>query len=295
MVSPRMPERIVSRLLSIASTVVLLVASQHPAQADLNCYCLFSVEWLVDESSVIVVARFPNEQNEFYKTDGTVPSKPEYIRALKGNISDLTWPLALAKDSNPHSNSYRYLSPDNTGHIRLLFIRGRSELLEMVRLGRPRTSELSLNYYGVTQYGELLQSESSLYRAIDQRVQIDRKPIADSFDEIDVPHDFLLQSHSEYYSLRVPVDEGRRDHFLQLLSGGDAAEKVYSIRQLARMNDLRAHAAIREALHCDDATPVYKPTSDALNPTEWDAASVREAAATAIDLIENKHQAEEVK
>jgi hypothetical protein len=103
---------------------------------------VYSVEWLVDESNAIVVCQYENESDEVVA---------KIIRTLKGDAESIRWPLnklAVHKET---------LLPSSKGRVRLLFIRGNSELLQMVELGRGYTQEPSIRkaFLGISQYGQL--------------------------------------------------------------------------------------------------------------------------------------------
>ncbi len=90
---------------------------------------LYSVEWLVDESNVILIAEYADEVTDV---------KPKILRTLKGQQEVVQWPLTKA------ILRAGALQPDSAGRIRLLFIRGTAELLQSVKLNRDYTREPSI-------------------------------------------------------------------------------------------------------------------------------------------------------
>lgn len=255
---------------------------------DLSRSTLLSIDWLVDESSVIVVARFPDAENKNEFAGRRIEAKPELIRTIKGSFEDLQWPLEMPFEIQLGQHA----GPPVGGRVRLLFIRGTSELLQSVKLGRDYNFPPTLwdKWHGITQFGEMLLTESALYHAIDERLQAQRPSAPNTLIHVDISRDALLQVHSDRLWLRVPAGLERRDHYIKLLKSGDAAERIYSIRLLAKMNDEQATAAIRAAVHCEHVTPVYhdQGIGGGSWPEEWNTDSVRAAAAEAIKLIDTK-------
>lgn len=265
-----------------------LSTSRAQYSIDLDRATLFSIEWLVDESSVIAVAKFPVEQAESGRAESSAASKPELLRTIKGNFGDLKWPLVMPQEIVLGQHA----GPPVGGRIRLLFVRGTSELLQSVKLGRGYDDPPKLwdKWYGITQFGEMLLTESSLYRAVNGRLQAKRDAAPNARVYVDISHDMSVQVYSDRLWLRVPAGLERRDHYLKLLKTGDAAEKVYSIRVLAKMNDAQASDAIRNAFNCDYATPVYydQGIGGGAWPEELNSESVRKAAGDALKLIEKR-------
>ena len=64
---------------------------------------------------------------------------------------------------------------------------------------------------------------------------------------------FPLNNDDEVYYLVVPYDTSRRDHFQTQLLTGDAAEKLYAIRELSIFDDETAMQAIEKAAECRNA------------------------------------------
>ncbi len=67
---------------------------------------LYSVEWLVDESNVILIAEYADEETDM---------KPKILRTLKGQQEAVQWPLTKA------IRRADALQPDSAGRFRLLF------------------------------------------------------------------------------------------------------------------------------------------------------------------------------
>jgi len=258
------------------------------ARADYNGYKLCSVEWLVDTSDAIAVVSFDHEKNF---------TNPKIVRVFKGGADQIQFPMTRT------TSEYDYLHSDGGGKLRLLFIRGKSELLQTIRLARYRESNahtIIASFYGVTQYGELLLTESDLYKCVATRMRATRSnPIPWRIDfrtsasketsQVhlgDTPATFPLENDSEYYCLRVPSDSDRRDRFLKFLNDGDAVEKMFAIEELKKMKDPQAEAAVRNAIHCSEAMPVYRYGTGGNEIDEWNVQSVRNAAASAVKFIE---------
>ena len=265
-------------------------------RADLNVYKLYSIEWLVDTSDVIAIVRFDHEQGF---------ANPKIVRVFKGDVDRIQFPVAI--ESNDHLHLH------GAGKLRMLFVRGKSELLESISLGRPRDSNhlglirpgcddlnaISASLYGVTQYGGLLLSESELYACVRARIgatKTDTIPWRNVYKTLDVketyhvhhgstPVTFPLENDHESYCLRVPMDMDRRDHFLRLLKDGDAAEKLFAITELRHFRDESAESAIRDAQHCTEVVTVYSYRSAYSDVVELNAQTVCESATRAIQYI----------
>lgn len=272
-------------------TVPLLLLSSllaPHARADLNICKMYSVEWLVDTSDAIAIVRFDSDE-------GFV--NPQVVKTLKGDSKALRWPMSPVEDKAT------YLKSQAGGKLRLLFVRGQSALVQSIQLARHRDDSSPSVFgtiYGVTQYGELLLSESSLYKGIEQRLRAaktnsvarmrkDTSSLsADKFPIVlgATPWTFPLENAGEMYLIRVPSDEDRRDHFLELLKDGDSVEKIFAIEELSRMRDLKAHAAVRAATQCERATTIYHNSVVGQEVDEWNVQSVRDAAFRAVQFID---------
>ena len=150
---------------------------------------------------------------------------------------------------------YKSCVPPSNGPVRLLFIRGFSQLLQAVSLGREMSfraidwKKYTLLYvpepsfgilptlYGVTQFGDLLLTESSLYNAIDTRMKTVQVPVklltnphvyvlnsadlgmvgGEKFACSSTPNEFPLAFTDEIYSIVVPSDMHRRDYYIEHL------------------------------------------------------------------------------
>lgn len=266
--------------------VCLLLAS--PVHADLTIYKMYSIEWLVDTCDHIAIVRFESDQGF---------TGPQIVKTFKGDPQTFRWPMAPVEDETT------YIMSQATGKLRLLFVRGQSALVQSIKLARYRdikSPSVPGAMYGVDQYGELLLSESALYRCIEQRLasskthsvarvhqdgsslSIDKYPIVFGA----TPWTFPLQNTDEMYSLRVPSDEDRRDHFLELLKQGDAVEKIFAIEELSKMKDANAHAAVRAATKCEHATTIYHNSVVGQEVDQWNVQSVRDAAIRAVQLLD---------
>lgn len=89
---------------------------------------------------------------------------------------------------------------------------------------------------------------------------------------------FPLNNDDEVYYLVVPYDTSRRDHFQTQLLTGDAAEKLYAIRELSIFDDETAMQAIEKAAECREATEVFHFDKSSREVVAWTAADVRAAA-----------------
>ncbi len=194
--------------------------------------------------------------------------------------------------------------------MRLLFVRvvqGRGELLQSVSVERggslgtvsksthpgykpyPRLG-VETKLYGVTQFGELLLTETQLFRAISKRMNTTREPLNlrpgcgqhlggnGTLPARYAPEQFPLNNDDEVYYQVVPYDTSRRDHFLSQLQNGDAAEKIYAIRELAVFSDDSAEQAIEAAADCSEARDVFHFEKTSGEVVTLTAADVRNAA-----------------
>lgn len=259
---------------------------------------MLSIEWLVDESDVIAIV-----------LDKETPAEQKVLKTIKGRSESVDWHnLEMASGDGFLAPPSRI--PRNLNHkerVRLMFIRGRGELLQSVSLERseniasvnqtshpdykpyPRLG-VETKLYGVTQYGELLLTESKLFRAIEDRMKIANRPIPlrpncgkhlggnGALPARYAPESFALNNDDETYYLVVPYDASRRDHFLSLLANGDAAEKLYAIRELAIFDDASSTNAIENAAKCIEAREVFHFEKSSGEVVAWTAADVRAAA-----------------
>lgn len=215
---------------------------------------LYSVEWLVDESNVIVIVEY---------ADDVTDTKPKILRTLKGQHDLIQWPLTKVIRRTD------VVQPDSAGRIRLLFIRGSDELLQSVQLSRGYTREPSIReaFLGVSQFGTLFLSETDFLRAVQRRVRGPRTATVARYRNIQEikpgdgwiasPSEFPLQTGEDYFSIVVPSDEERRDYFLQQLEEGNVQEKTTALYELASFKDQRATEAIVKAMKCEHAEAAH--------------------------------------
>ncbi len=240
---------------------------------------LYSVEWLVDESNVILIAEYADEVTDV---------KPKILRTLKGQQEVVQWPLTKA------ILRAGALQPDSAGRIRLLFIRGTAELLQSVKLNRDYTREPSIReaFLGVSQFESLLLSETDFLRAVKQRVRAPRTATVARYQNIyqikpeegwtTSTNEFPLQTGEDYFSIVVPSDEARQDYFLQQLEEGNVQEKTTALYELASFKGERATEAIVKAMKCDYAEAVHT------FPSEPDGAKWVRSLATTIHEAREK-------
>ncbi|WP_166826752.1 hypothetical protein [Thalassoroseus pseudoceratinae] len=223
----------------------MLFVNTTGAFADLNQYRLRTIEWLVDNSDTIGV----------FQVDETKP--PAVLHTFKGDAANIEYPLAP-----PKFDGYLYFSRMVEGPIRLRFIRGTSELLEEIEIGRrsPIDFPTLLDvYYGVTQYGNVVLSERVLLETLSGRLRAKTGPTIDPNPRVAharksgvVAHsDFPLESGGETFVLIVPFTTERRDYFIKMLKDGPAAEKIRAIRELRIFDDPLSRQAITEATRLD--------------------------------------------
>ncbi len=237
---------------TLAAFVVGCVAA-GPIQADLYQYLVPTVEWLVDNSDVIAVVRDSKDGKK---------SPPNVLRTLKGAPATIKWPPKKV-DYGPQV----YLPPDD-GTVRLIFVQGTSKLLCVVKLGRvlPKRQEIRDRYYGTTEHGRLLLTESELYEAIDARLKSEPSPPVARRPEalhhrvsgVIAPSSYPLESEDLTYVLIVSFTVARRDHYIEKLRTGTAAERTHAIKELYQLHDPVAEQAIREAVNCKDVTPTFE-------------------------------------
>lgn len=245
--------RSIARLFLVAFIASLTLAP--PASADLEGRGIYSIEWLVDNSDVVAVVQYSEEGNL---------DQPTIIRALKGKDKTLGLPL---KYPNFDGNDFR--SSSRNGLASLIFVRGSSEVLQEIGLARPipegYTPELKDIYYGVTQYGELLVTQSALLKAVEDRIQSGPGELLPARNErkdgekfsVWRPHDFPLTTGEVDYWIFVSLTVERRDHYIEMLETGDATERIFAIDALMDFDDEKALQAIRNATQCSDVAPSY--------------------------------------
>lgn len=247
-------------------------------RADVYQYVIPTVEWLVDNSDVIAVVREPQ---------GNTKLPPTVLRTLKGAPTTIKWPLKRVD-----YGSQVYLSPHD-GSVRLIFVQENSRLLCAVTLGRvlPRNQGIRDRYYGTTEHGQLLLTESGLYDAIDARLKSGSSaPVAlkpgephyYGYDAVGVPNGFPLLAEDLTYVLIVSFTTARRHHYIEKLKTGDAAERMHAILELSKLADPRAEQAIREAAKCSNVAPTFKFSWNSRAPVAITAADVRQRAERAL-------------
>ena len=156
--------------------------------------------------------------------------------------------------------------------MRLLFVRGESELLQAVKLVRPITmgssNDLSIENlaFGISQYGSLLLTENLFLEAIRARIQAGpghppAKPPSERTREgttfLQAPKDFPFETTQQTIMLVVPFTTERRDHFIKILQTGNAAARIMAITELAYFDDEKATQAIRQASKVTKVTPAF--------------------------------------
>ncbi len=273
---------------------------------------MLSIEWLVDESDTIAIVREPEKAQD---------GNPKILRCLKGKAESIVWPLIPRKT---RWEDYKNCVPPSAGPVRILFIRGSSQLLQAVSLGRKRSFQkidwtkfssyepipihgIGPTLYGVTQFGDLLLTESSLYAAIDARLKLDLEPVKlrenpygvfetlasdlgvtgdRKFAYCSTMNDFPLAWTDDTYLIVVPFDTHRRDYFIKQLKTAPIGEKIYAIHQLAGMMDATAQAAIQAAVQSDEVERGY--VASGVNPGIGPWNSVRDAALTALEIIDKQ-------
>ena len=199
--------------LRFALFTFLCLSPLRPLHADLNQHMVRTTEWLVDHSTVICIANFSDE--------GGNP-KPKVLQTIKGDSKALTWPLKEAD-----FDGYHYLGPPATGTVRLLFVGENHELWQAVDLGRHPISSPTLHqvFYGVSQYGEVLLTESSLMDAIRTHMAaqpgtlVKRRNTSTHFSRsgIEAPRSFPFENGGETFVLVVDFNTGRRDYYIKQL------------------------------------------------------------------------------
>jgi hypothetical protein len=283
------------------------------AMADLDTRIMYSVEWLVDESDTIVIVRDSQNPEQ---------NNPNVIKCIKGKVDSIVWPLTPLLTRWP---DYKNCVPPSAGPVRLLFIRKSSLLLQSVSLGRNKTipaigwnefftqhdpipiAGIHSTLYGVTQYGDLLLTESALYAAIENRMKMPRTPIqvrthayaineqnsleadlkeSDKFAYSSTTDQFPLNHTDEIYSIIVPSDTHRRDYYINHLQSGIVFDKISAVNELAAMMDPLAQAAVRAAMQSDEIGRRYGEEDSIQEIGPWN--SVRLAATTAMENIDKQ-------
>jgi len=285
--------------------------------ADYNVSKIRTVEWLVDNSDVIVVVLGGNE--ECKGEPATI------VQTLKGDASNIVYPLQKSSGGQGFSR----WEPNSRGPARLVFIRGKFELLQAIKLARPipnlnverNAINVGRRTFGVSQYGDLLLTETALFDAIVLRLKRRRgqtltakkssEGILRGSDHVLIhppdrkrtplvtlrvrrnflvpaPDDFPFETTDETYFLIVPFTVERRDHFMRVLQTGNASARILAITELSYFDDEKATQAIRDVLTCTEVSPAFKPgiwshnkKLEVLLTTE----DVRAAAKRALDRI----------
>jgi len=207
---------------------------------DVDYRCIRCVEWLVDNSDTIVVARYKNREDD----------SPQVVHTFKGEGAHLQFPLAFHK-----TGSIEVMNPSSNGLRRILFIRGKSKLLAEVDIARVSTNQpVGWAYkmvYGVTQFGAAILTEGELFAAIEKRVENPPEcrelgnlrtafrheaELAGAF--VGGPPGFFLNHDDWYFMLEVPYNEERRDHFVDIaLESIHPLDVMWAIDELRYFND----------------------------------------------------------
>lgn len=226
-------------------TITLVVAYSCGATVfanDLYQPYVRTVEWLVDNSDTILVYQ--------RSVDGQTQTP---VRSFKGDASAVSFPLKSMK-----RDGRDYLQKRAKSSIRLAFIKAPNQLIFETDLARESVMShpgLFRVLYGVSQYGELIVTQQSLFAAIRNRVENGpgtilarnpRRPHTGS-SGTEAPRDFPFESSDFTYVLLVPFTKERRDYHLKRLKTGSASERVDAIRNLADFGDAESWRAIRNA------------------------------------------------
>lgn len=273
------PLRILALILALPCSSIAL-----SARADYHLSYINSVEWLVDNSDTILVIE---SQEETVKA-----TAPEIVQVLKGSTEGVKWPLRRTP-----WGSHVYFGPRYDDSVRLLFIRGTSELLGEVSLVREWNSAVQHRFYGVTQTGELLMSPSTLVNAVKDRLEVRKNkslgPRTSSApsgtSNIAAPLYFPLETTGDTYILTVPFDSHLRDEYIRLLQNGDAAQCIYAIYGLSHFHGEVAADALRDAMKMESVLPSYRRKDGRTKLEELTVEDVRrKAEETLANLVINE-------
>ena len=259
----------------ILTCVITLTFLGATASADLYQIRIQTIQWLVDQSDVIVIVQVA-EDGRLRKT----------LKVLKGDIQDVNFPLKPIVQ-----NGYQYFKPPMIGRIRLSFIRNHNQLIHQIDLSRkPIENSPSLFQvtYGFSQYGDILLTQRDLFQSILQRVKSgpgipvkhnDRRTLAVSSGVAASPT-FPLESDDQTYVLVVPFTIEFRNHYLRQLQTGTASEQVDAIRTLSYLDDSTAWQAIRDAASATNIIPDFRVFPGAMVQTN--ASNVQDAVTEAL-------------
>lgn len=220
------------------------------SRADVEYRCIRSIEWLIDNSDVIVIARYKSADDD----------SPEIVHSFKGKEADVLFPLARFE-----TWEIKTLDPSSNGLNRVLFIRGNSQLLSQIDIVRSSKNQpIGWAYkmvYGITQYGNAIMTEGELFTAIQNRVSKPPKSkdlgsLRTAFlHESDLPGAFVggppgffLNHDDWWFFVEVPFNEERRNYFLELAkSSVHPREIIWAIDELRYFeDDGTAKSAIEE-------------------------------------------------
>lgn len=244
---------------ALASSVFIAIflAPLGSLRADHTTTIIRSVEWLVDNSEQIVIV----------KHDESSLGKFEVLHRVKGTANSLTGPIK--KDERI---GYPYLDAYSGELFSLLFLNKKQQLLAQIGLARKWNGDMGWkkSFYGVDQFGNLLLSESTLMRAIENRLTTSSGPRLPYIENsvfypskttgvfVYVPNGFPLNNADETHFLEVPFDAKRRDYYLSKLTSGTAAARINAISELSRFkDDKKSAAAISRATTVDDVMPSF--------------------------------------
>lgn len=247
---------------SIQSCIVAItcsifhVSGMESARADYNSYGVLTVEWLVDNSDTILIAREDGEE-------GT----ESVVEVIKGDGSSFEGKLPEASAEQMGLSRGSFRQPPQSGKFKLHFIK-QGARLQSVGLGRDVRMERELHlgsiWYGVTQFEQVFLDPSSFLQAIRQRVR--SRPSEEQVESmkgrkqptlsVQASVNFPFETTDELFGLVVPRTHEWRDHYLQVLSSGDAIQRMDAITKLKAFADLRSRDAIQAAADSTEDVPI---------------------------------------
>lgn len=228
------------RRLQIPLLLTFAVCHAATATADLYQPYVRTVEWLVDHSDTILVYQISQDGQSYAA-----------VRSFKGDVSEIKFPL-----KPPIHDGRDYLQKPAKGNFRLAFIKATNQVIFETDLAREPVMAhpgLFRILYGVSQYGDLIVTQQSLFASIRKRVKDGpgdlftrnkRRPHT-SHSGTEAPRDFPFESGDYTYVLLVPFTKERRDYHLHRLQTGSASERVDAIRNLKDFGDAESWRAIR--------------------------------------------------
>ena len=264
-----------------------LLLSPAATWADYNASVVFSIEWLANESDMIVLVLNEDEKRVvLHKLKGT-GEMPKNLITIQENDFGHYVRHPWTGTRNP------WLKAGPSGQVSLLFLQ-QNKILQDVLLTRNAIdtgASVFSRFYGVTETGEMISSEPELIRAVksalkekrgDPIVRLPRAPFKKHSGAFAPPW-FALESTGDMHIIITKFDEKWRDRLIAMAQEGTAVERIWALRQLSWNDDKKSVDALKRtaARLPEDVIP----SSGGWNQEPLGAADVQRVAQKRLDWL----------